>query len=800
MATEKLYKALQSVALGYSKGNVSIDVLIKACDVYKSKTGFEDDFDYQIKVAKSCYDHINNVTPDAEISKAILPGQTKVIDGVMYVYSATAPGSKVPYDWHVVKKVGRGKNLDDKEVDVKQKYVNDLFPNDLNSLKVISSAGGSTGAKIVEDVNGNRYIMKRGDGSKYTNNGHVKNEYLANQLYDILGLRVPDYELYDDNGTAVLLSKFIPGTSVPTVKDYNKLAQGFIADCVLANWDVYENDNCLIDFAGRVVRVDNGGTLNFKARGGQKPFDDDVLGTFLSMIQYNQGIYSTLNGSDVIKQIQDIQVKKRDIVAYLKESGQDELAVTIGKRIDNLKDVIAHLAQQLTIKDIPIQPRTLKSDADMYRELTSEEVDDLWENITDSYGQKINSGSSKLLTTGKNGWELLSKICQLRGFDARPEVVTETEYWKRVAKNPDRQFFRGLDKNWHSTNAAVNSLLFDDDCFYGTIGAYGEGIYAHRNDNNGVSNNSTSSNYKQTGSWSHAKGYAGKGGAVVKGIISESANIVKYEDVQNEVRNFVYSDENEQEVKKLQKEIKDLDIEIANIQDNIDNVGQKIKAQVESQMHYNESEIESMEAEIDSIDWGAQTPFGERDIPSFREFVEGKISDWVKAQGGTAEVKKGMVTFTLPNSSEPLSINTYQYNGPFSIKQKNAFTPAFNGAVRRFQDWMIREHVQRVAEAVKTAIDNSGDAVSKLKDEKNNKIQERANKSTQLDGLISVDQNKNVWAAMFKNKCYEEVLGIWSALKGYDAIECKNGNGFSNGFYVILNRSKLTISNEVDYV
>ena len=350
MATEKLYKALQSVALGYSKGNVSVDVLIKACDVYKSKTGFEDDFDYQVKVAKSCYDHINNVAPDAEISKAILPGQTKVIDGVMYVYSATAPGSQVPYDWHVVKKVGRGKNLDDKKVDAKQKYVNDLFPKDLSSLKVIGSAGGSTGAKIVEDVNGNRYIMKRGDGGQYTNNGHIKNEYLANQLYDILGLRVPDYELYDDNGTAVILSKFIPGTKVPTMKDYNKLAQGFIADCVLANWDVYENDNCLIDFAGRVIRVDNGGTLNFRAHGGQKPFNDDILQTFQSMIQHNQSIYATLDKSDVLKQIQDIQAKKDDIVSYLKESGQDALADTIGKRIDNLKDVVAQLAQQVVLQ------------------------------------------------------------------------------------------------------------------------------------------------------------------------------------------------------------------------------------------------------------------------------------------------------------------------------------------------------------------------------------------------------------------------------------------------------------------
>lgn len=793
MATEKLYKALQSVALGYSKGNVSVDVLIKACDVYKSKTGFEDDFDYQIKVAKSCYDHINNVAPDAEISKAILPGQTKVIDGVMYVYSATAPGSQVPYDWHVVKKVGRGKNLDDKKVDAKQKYVNNLFPKDLSSLKVIGSAGGSTGAKIVEDVNGNRYIMKRGDGGQYTNNGHIKNEYLANQLYDILGLRVPDYELYDDNGTAVILSKFIPGTKAPTMKDYNKLAQGFIADCVLANWDVYENDNCLIDFAGRVIRVDNGGTLNFRAHGGQKPFNDDILKTFQSMIQYNQSIYATLDKSDVLKQIQDIQAKKNDIVSYLKESGQDALADTIGKRIDNLKDVVAQLAQQVAIKDIPIQPRTLKTDAEMYRTFTPDEIKEMWDKAQGS------DGRAKLFYKGSNGWDLLSTICKARGFDARPEVVTESEYWKQIAAHPDRQFFRGLDSNWHSTNAAVKSLLFEDDCFYGTMGVYGEGIYAHRNDTNGVSNNSNATNYKKTDSWGHAKSYAHTGGAVVKGLISDDAKIIKYEDIRKDINSFVYS-EDTKEAKKLQKEIASLDSEIIGIQDKIDNAGKNIEAQIHAQMHYDDASIKSMEAEIDSIDWGAVNAFGDRDIPSFSEFVEGKISDWVKAQGGTSEVKKGMVTFTLPNSSEPLSINTYQYDGPFSIKQKNPFTPAFNGAVKRFQDWMMREHVQKVTDAVKTALDKSGDIISKLNEEKRNKIQDRDAKKKTLDALSKVDSDKSIWGAIVSNRRSDETLGIWAALKGYDAIECKNGNGSSNSFYVILNRSKLIISNEVDYI
>ena len=782
-------KALETVALEYSRGNCSIDLLIKACDSYKAKTGFDDGMDYQILIAKSCYDFINGAERNEEIEKAIIPGATKVIDGIMYVYSATAPGSQQPYDWHVVRKVARGKTLDDSQVSKKQNYINQLFPQDLSSLKSVGGAGGSTGAKIVEDVNGNRFIMKRGDN---TNNGHVKSEYLANQLYDILGLRVPDYELYDDNGTAVILSKFIPNTRTPSVKDYKAMAQGFVADCVLANWDVYQNDNCLIDYAGRVIRVDNGGALDYRAHGKNKPFDDNVLATFKSMIQYNQTVYSNLSSSDVANQIRQIQARKQDIVDYLIQSGNTVLANVIGQRIDKLNDVLAYLKTQMSIKDTPIQPRKLKSAKDMYRDLTEDELTEIWDNATGK------NSSSKLLHTASNGWDLLSQVCKLRGFDARPEVVTETEYWKRVAANPGRQFFRGLDKNWISTDAAVRSFLFEDDCFYGTQAAYGEGIYAHRNDTNGQANNSNSTNYKQESAWEHAKDYAHSGGAIVKGLLAADAKIIKYEDIKKELNSFVPASD-PAKVKKIQGEIDKLTKELSDLQDQIDNFDTNLKKEIFSDYKYDEVSAASMIQDIDQIDWGSVNAFGERDIPSFKDFVEGKMTDWVKAQGGKATVRKGVVTFELPNSDVKCSVNAYQYDGPFSILRKNPFTPAYNGAVARFVNWIETEHISKAVDAYKTERDNRGDKVTKLQNERNAKNTELRDKKDELDKVSTADDS-TFMGAIYHNKGYAEVLGLYAAIRGYDAIECKNGNGRKNSFYVILNRSKATVSNEVDYV
>lgn len=198
----KIYKSLQVIALGYSKGNIPVDTLIRACDLYKAKTDFEDNYEYELMVAKSLYDALNEVEPDAEITKAVLPGQTKIVDGIMYIYSPTAPGSKQMYDWHVVKKgaktkkdIGEGSKLSDNQAKDAQQKISAMFPTDISSLTDVSTQiGGSTGAKLVQDAAGNRYILKKGTN---TSNGHVLSEYLANQLYQALGIRVPDYELYD---------------------------------------------------------------------------------------------------------------------------------------------------------------------------------------------------------------------------------------------------------------------------------------------------------------------------------------------------------------------------------------------------------------------------------------------------------------------------------------------------------------------------------------------------------------------------------------------------------------------------
>lgn len=816
MLMENIRKALDTIALNYSQGKVSVDVLIKACQAYKKQAGIQEDFDSEIRISKSLFDSINGVEPDPEISKAIAPGQTKSIDGVMYIYSPTAPGSKQPYDWHVITKVGSGAAMDAKTIDDKNRFINELFPKDLSSLKFTQRLGGSTGAVQVSDVNGNLYVKKSGfrkqsDGSEVDFSEHVKSEYLANQLYDALGLRVPQYELYEEKNTkgkneAVLLSKWISKKRDIGLQDYPELAKGFIADVLLANWDVYQNDNCFVDMAGRVIRVDNGSCLDYRAKGQKKVFDDNVLKTFEGMVQYNPSVYNTLSSADVRKQINDIRKKKKEIVGFLRESGYTSLGDIISKRIDNLSQIEALLNLQIDIENTPILPRKLKGAKEMYADISDKQIEDALKDIPGgSTESKINASVSK---DGNKGWVFLEKLGDIRGFSARPKVVTEDEYWKLFAKNPDRAFLRGLQGNSTTKSEAfVKSFMFEDRCFYGTEAAHGQGIYAAVNDNPDKSKRFTGKgDYTKSTAWAEVKsGYAYQSGSsIMKGILDPSAKTITQTELEKEIRDFIPVADKKltDKIKAVQKAIDKIDSEVLKLDDAISNVSKKAVDDYYKKMHFNEADYTSMVTEIEGTNWGAVNAFGERDIPSYKDFVEGKMVNWVKAQGGTANIRRGVVDFVLPNSDETFSVNIIQYNGPFSIKHKGGFSPHYNIAVSQFQDWMNRAHINPIQKGIEEIKTKSQNAILKLNSQKRDKISERNKKSGELDELNrGIDEN-NMFNLIHKNKYNTSLIGIWAMLKGYDAIIAERGNRnqYNNSYFVILNRSKVIVSNKVDKV
>jgi hypothetical protein len=785
---KQLRKALETIALHNSEGKASDDLLIKACDAYKTQSEFIDDYEYHVCVTKSLHDHLNGIEPDEEICKAIVPGQTKVVDGIVYIYTAT-PNAKTQYDWRVLKnttagnKIGR--QVDDAKIAAKQKFVNELFPTDLSTLKVIKRLGGSTGAELVEDAKGNKYVMKKGSN---TSNEHVKSEYLTNQLYDLLGLRVPDFELYEENGEAIMLSKFIPMTRMPSASDYDEMAKGFAVDALLANWDVYQNDNCLVDSAGRIIRVDNGGALEYRAQGAKKTFGKTVS-DFDSMEKYNPSVVGNLSLQDKVNQIDELLKKRDDVIGFLVQSNSNLVGVFDG-RFKDLQNIKNNLETKINKGNRKIVPRKLKSDADMYRELTDDELDAIWK------AQPGRDYWSKLQATNyTNGWELLNAICEERGFTARPEVVDETTYWN-MAKNAKYQMFRGLSSGGgHDAEYYADDFRYNDNCFYGTIGIHGSGIYAHVNDGTNNKDN-TKTTYKSSDAYKNARSYAGSSGEILECILDPKANVAMVPDLKKEILSMVTFDKAAVDAKQL--EIDTLNAELSKQQDDLNNITDKTEKDIKTKMHWDEDTLVMHQLEIDNTDWGATNDQGEPDYPSFEDFVEKKMFDWVKKNGGTVTEKgKGtdVYVFKLPNSKEPFMFSRFQYENN-AIKRKNAFSKPYNYPVRRFADWLMKEHYNVINKKVTAAIDNIGSKVNELQADIKLTKNELNTKIGELNDLKKTkDPNGDIMSGIYESvrSGSKEAIGTYAALKGIDAIVEPHGNGGPNSFMIILNRSKVIV-------
>jgi hypothetical protein len=109
---------------------------------------------------------------------------------------------------------------------------------------------------------------------------------------------------------------------------------------------------------------------------------------------------------------------------------------------------------------------------------------------------------------------------------------------------------------------------------------------------------------------------------------------------------------------------------------------------------------------------------------------------------------------------------------------------------------------ETVEVAKKEAIDNLGDAITKLKERKANLMAEYDGVKNEIKKNSQVDADGDIMSAIYEyasGGAYEAV-GLYAALKGYDAVIKDHGNGGPNSFYILLNRSKLVVNKKYNVV
>lgn len=689
--------------------------------------------------SRTLKDSIAGLVPSQILMKALKLGDVKVVDGETFIVKLTPSGK---LDWRKLKKKAKAKTSD-------ELFDTDHFP-EITDTKLVKALGGSTGAILVEDKAGKQYVMKKGNSKE-----HVEEEYLANCIYKLFDVNVPNMKLYKGKDESVLLSDFMPDTidanSIMDDQLRDDIAEHFVLDCLLANWDIYKNDNILNNNEnGEFVRVDNGGALRFSAQGRPKGdhFTDDV-DELDSMAFHNPHMVEGLTDAKIKKQIKQILVKGDNILSLIEDA---ELKEKMTERLFDLKDFVS---------DTPKDP---------YRELREREV------------SKAMRKAGNLTATNENGWSFLSEICKLRGFDKEPTVVSTKEFEKLLKDDPKALMLnRGL--TGHAGNPAkkyMRDFCESEHCFYGTQAMYGAGIYA-------AVNSARKNPPPFNDDYNIALGYAGgEQEHILDIIIPSDAKVIDGDELDLMMNEEFFGDEFK-EAKKEYDKAKDDFNELLNERERIED---EIDFNVKQDMGWNEKTYNTLMFSKPEEVYADTETHDIKKIVSYYQAVVNSIN------GKISQVDHKTWEVSLPNSSETFLLNLDI--AEVSKKQKFSASTPYNWHYTRLKQFVMKKHFGTIRAAVATKIEQEKRENPKMID-----IGESIKTAEKTIKVLSDDiQKLRVHGSnSTTNAVIADIIkhpggtyrGFYAAIKGYDAIVQKNGWGGSTDFAVILNRSKMIV-------
>lgn len=194
-------------------------------------------------------------------------------------------------------------------------------PVDVSGWKQVGPQGGSNPGGVFEDSHGVRHYVKFPQRDPEQANA----EKLADDIYRELDIPVKDSQLVEKNGKNGLAGKMLKDSHELGKTGCNKsqdVKDGYVADAYLASWDVFgmTYDN-ILHSEGRDYRVDNGGTLFFRAQGEKKNFPADKVDELDSLI--GPGKKGALAFADLTQERIKVQAEK--LVTKLTDARLKEL-------------------------------------------------------------------------------------------------------------------------------------------------------------------------------------------------------------------------------------------------------------------------------------------------------------------------------------------------------------------------------------------------------------------------------------------------------------------------------------------
>jgi uncharacterized protein len=222
---------------------------------------------------------------------------------------------------------------------------------------------GSNPGGFYADDKGNKWYVKIPKTK-----ANVQADLLANRLYSIVGAAVPYERPVKVNGAPAIASAVLAQNAMP-LNTFNangqaqaamELRKNFAADAWLANWDVVglAKDNVLIDDAGNVWRVDQGGTLMYRAQGELKPFPSMKVDEWDTLRDPNlnpqsASVFAGMSDEELSKSIDRVLAVPDEVI---KKAAEDAGMEHIGQRLIDRKTVLKAKQEMLQAKVKKVTP------------------------------------------------------------------------------------------------------------------------------------------------------------------------------------------------------------------------------------------------------------------------------------------------------------------------------------------------------------------------------------------------------------------------------------------------------------
>lgn len=192
-------------------------------------------------------------------------------------------------------------------------------------LTKISGQLGSNEGGWYEKPNGERFYVKF-----YENPSQGQAEFVANAVYAKLGIKTVRSEIIQLDGREAIASPAVPEATPASREaqgESEDVQKGFVADAFLANWDVvglvYDN---IVQGKDGFYRIDNGGSLIFRAQGGDKAYSPDSVPELQSMRVPGRPtgeVFAGITEDEIGRQARKLvsNLSPEDIRAIVDESG-----------------------------------------------------------------------------------------------------------------------------------------------------------------------------------------------------------------------------------------------------------------------------------------------------------------------------------------------------------------------------------------------------------------------------------------------------------------------------------------------